>query len=100
MTIGQLSKIPMKYSKTVTGQLVALVISSPRTAGQLVAKTRHQNEKLISADHTKYQMAPNIIIMISSSYFYIANDRVSTHQEYLLHPSMTVIVNSLLIAIS
>ena len=40
----------------VTGQLVALVISSPRTAGQLVAKTRRQNEKLISADHTKYQI--------------------------------------------
>ena len=38
----------------VTGQLVALVISSPRTAGQLVAKTRRQNEKLTSADHTKY----------------------------------------------
>ena len=30
----------------VTGQLVALVISSPRTAGQLVAKTRRQNEKV------------------------------------------------------
>ena len=41
------------YSKvsilsTVTGQLVALVISSPRTAGQLVAKTRRQNEKVSS----------------------------------------------------
>ena len=40
----------------VTGQLVALVISSPRTAGQLVAKTRRQNEKVISTDHTKHQM--------------------------------------------
>ena len=29
--------------------------------------------------------------MISNSYIYIANDRVPTHQEYLLHPSMTVI---------
>ena len=43
----------------VTGQLVALVISSPRTAGQLVAKTRRQNEKLTSADRP-YQI-PNII---------------------------------------
>ena len=43
--------------KWVTGQLVALVISSPRTAGQLVAKTRRENEKLISADHTKYNKA-------------------------------------------
>ena len=48
--------IPQVAAPTVTGQLVALVISSPRTAGQLVAKTRRQNEKLTSADHTKYQI--------------------------------------------
>ena len=32
----------------VTGRLVALVISSPKLAGQLVAKTRRQNNKVTS----------------------------------------------------
>ena len=43
------NRLSFGYSPTrVTGQLVALVISSPRTAGQLIAKTRCQNEKVSS----------------------------------------------------